>query len=36
MGNRALIKFENENLGVYLHWNGSYESQFWLLHSIVS
>ena len=26
MGNRAVVKFENSNLGVYLHWNGGYDS----------
>ena len=26
MGNSAIIKFENRNLGVYLHWNGGYDS----------
>lgn len=26
MGNRAFIKFQGENVGVYLHWNGGRDS----------
>lgn len=28
MGNRAIIKGKNSNLGVYVHWNGGYESVY--------
>ena len=26
MGNRAIIKGKNQALGVYVHWNGGYDS----------
>lgn len=28
MGNRAIIRGKNSNLGVYVHWNGGYESVY--------
>ena len=32
MGNRAVIEFENTNMGIYLHWNGGRDSIEPLLH----
>ena len=32
MGNRALIKGKGSNLGVYVHWNGGYDSVLAFTH----